>query len=201
MPIHYKLHQATGSTADRQKEKLFARANTEKPLTTKELIERLSDGKTITPSDALAVLSALGQTIAQEISSGRRVKIEGLGTFTPSLLLDKSVTDGRYLHNTHLSVDRINFRAEKQLLYQCSAGGFVQEKNAETIDTTTDENWAKLSNYLNANQFINQTEYKDLTRQNFYQIKAELTQWLSEGKLIEKKRGNMLTYQLPTRNA
>ena len=52
-----------------------------KPVTTDEVAERLAAQCTVTPSDTFAVLKGLGGVLADYMTNGRTVKLDGVGTF------------------------------------------------------------------------------------------------------------------------
>lgn len=52
-----------------------------KPITTKKIIERLTQMSTVSKSDAQAVLAGLATIMADYMALGYSVKVDGLGTF------------------------------------------------------------------------------------------------------------------------
>lgn len=51
------------------------------PVTTDEVADRLAAESTISPADTRAVLTALGSVLADYMSKGRSVKLDGIGSF------------------------------------------------------------------------------------------------------------------------
>lgn len=52
-----------------------------KPVTTDQVAKRLAEMSTASPSDTYAVLKGLGGVLADFMSAGRTVKLDGVGTF------------------------------------------------------------------------------------------------------------------------
>ena len=51
-----------------------------KPVSTREIAERISVKCTVNPADVDAVLTALGSTLSEFMTEGRSVKLDGVGT-------------------------------------------------------------------------------------------------------------------------
>lgn len=52
-----------------------------KPVTTKEIAQRLADLSAISPGDCYSLLGNLGKVMGDFMNSGRTVKLDGVGTF------------------------------------------------------------------------------------------------------------------------
>ena len=52
-----------------------------KPVTTKEVANRLADLSSLSPGDCYSMLGNLGKVLGQYMNSGRTVKLDGVGTF------------------------------------------------------------------------------------------------------------------------
>lgn len=52
-----------------------------KPVTTKEVANRLADLSALSPGDCYSMLGNLGKVLGEYMNSGRTVKLEGVGTF------------------------------------------------------------------------------------------------------------------------
>ena len=113
MAINYQLRRKPANLGAEVNNEMYPLAISERTINKKELTERMAAGSTLTSIDAEAALSALGKVVAYELSQGNRVELPDLGIFSPSLQLDKNVTDGNYLHDIHLKVNKINFRATR----------------------------------------------------------------------------------------
>lgn len=52
-----------------------------KPVTTKEVANRLADLSALSPGDCYSMLGNLGKVLGEYMNDGRTVKLEGVGTF------------------------------------------------------------------------------------------------------------------------
>lgn len=52
-----------------------------KPVTTKEVANRLADLSALSPGDCYSLLGNLGKVLGEYMNSGRTVKLDGVGTF------------------------------------------------------------------------------------------------------------------------
>lgn len=52
-----------------------------KPVTTKEVANRLADLSALSPGDCYSMLGNLGKVLGEYMNSGRTVKLDGVGTF------------------------------------------------------------------------------------------------------------------------
>ena len=52
-----------------------------KPVTTEQIAKRVATESTVAPADVAAVLTALGPVMADYMSQGRSVKLDGIGSF------------------------------------------------------------------------------------------------------------------------
>lgn len=58
-----------------------------KPVTTKEVANRLADLSALSPGDCYSLLGNLGKVLGEYMNSGRTIKLDGVGTFyyTPNV--------------------------------------------------------------------------------------------------------------------
>lgn len=188
MAINYKLCKKPANFGQTENDNVYPLAQSERTISKKELIEQMVQGSTLTPVDAEAALSALSTAVAYELSQGYRVELPDFGIFSPSLRLDKNLSDGKYLHGTHLSVGKINFRANKTLLYHCQKYGFNQIKS-ESVERSMEERWNILSEYLKQNGMINLAQYGRLVNISSRKATADLEEWCRQGQLREQAVG------------
>ncbi|GAB4340638.1 MAG: hypothetical protein Kow0037_26670 [Calditrichia bacterium] len=81
--------------------KLLPKIKTGKTTTKTELVEHIKERTGLVKSDVVGMLAELEDTLLHFLSMGRPVKLEGIGTFSPSIKLDGTI--------------KINFRIDKSL--------------------------------------------------------------------------------------
>ena len=86
-----------------------------KPVSTKIIAKRLAQISTVSEADARAVLSMLGEVMADYLAAGRSVKLDGLGSFRYAGYMDKdakAVDDPKEVKSTMFSGVRVRFVPE-----------------------------------------------------------------------------------------
>ena len=81
MALFFKFRQNTDATTPKAYKKWFARAVHTETVGIRELAEVMQCNSTVKRSDILAVLSELAETMTHELQDGRKVYLEGIGTF------------------------------------------------------------------------------------------------------------------------
>lgn len=67
----------------------------QRTVTTEELAASIQQASSLTEADVAGVLTALGHEVATALLSGNRVTLDGLGTFSISLSIDREAFAGR----------------------------------------------------------------------------------------------------------
>lgn len=91
---------------------------------TRELAEYISLRSGFSPGMVEGIICELAEAMAHTMARGFSAKIDGIGTFTPGLVIgadkEREETDGDATHRNAQSifVGKINFQAEKELVYK-----------------------------------------------------------------------------------
>lgn len=116
MPVFYKLHKVVRTFKDGRQDKAnnrwYAKAIQVSTVSTDELAERISYSTTVTPSDTVAVLKALGVVMAETMAESHAVKLEGIGTFKIGISSKGSETVEEFTVNTNIRSLHVNFTPE-----------------------------------------------------------------------------------------
>ena len=100
-----------------------------------EITRRICSGSTFTPGDVKGLVMALSREIADGMAEGRSVKVDGIGVFTPGLGLRKGFEretgrEGERRRNARsICVDRIHFRADKELLRETDRNCYLERSD------------------------------------------------------------------------
>ena len=149
----YTIKNAVGSGEDRQ----YVRLVQHESISEKQLQARIQDRCSLTKGDVAAVLAELHDTVIEELASGNRVFIPGIGYFSLSASLempedkpDKKIT-GR-----EVRVTGINFRPEATLLQEVQRDvHFVRSRLSSQSNQYSDEEMlAKIREYMKDNRYI-----------------------------------------------
>lgn len=156
MKIIYDVY--TLQNVDQQGAKrTFVKLKNQAAVSGDSLAQNIEHSCTLTQSDVKAVFSAIHSYALQEMQSGRRFHIPGLGYFSLSVALAKSEKDvSEKIRGTDICLRGINFRPEKLLLGEMGENlQFVRSKtSSQSVKYSQEALWQKVENYLNQNKFI-----------------------------------------------
>lgn len=111
MSVKYKLYQDTRKTSPNQG-KWYARATVSNVATLQSMAEKIQRSTTVTRSDILAVLSGLSDVMREELLSGSRVMMDGIGSFKVGMMSRPADTPEEWTPSRHLRGYRIVFCPE-----------------------------------------------------------------------------------------
>lgn len=101
----------------------FYRMKVERNIGTEELIRHMTHpGSGLSTASAIHVIEALGEQLARELAEGYSVTIDGIGTFTASLGLDRKhrreeqEAEGKAHNARCLTVTGVRYKADKRLV-------------------------------------------------------------------------------------
>ena len=165
MSILYDWYEnANDQDKPQEERRLHPRAVLNGQTDTEDLCRQISRRSTVSRADVMAVLSGLSEVMAEALSDGQRVHLDGIGYFWPTL---ESVTPVRHdtpqkSHNVRLK--SIRFRADKDLRQQFRIEGVHQVENngRRTTSLTTDQAMSALRTYF--------TDHPVLTRRDFQRL-------------------------------
>ena len=166
-----------------------------------QLYEQMSHGCTLTPADAKAFLSALRDAMIHHLSMGRRVEIEGLGTFSVTLKSDSPIlySDDKQTAR-HLSVGSINYRPKRALLNALSDIQFRRARltNPHAARLTDEQIVHRLRHYLAASRerLLTTTHFVEATGYSRSRAYRELPGLVQRGILIKMGTPHSPYYRL-----
>ncbi len=111
MPLEYDFYANPAPWGSDQKPKLHARVKTTGTTSTQNLAELIKEWTALSTADVKAALDALARAMEFELSSGRRVHLEGLGYFSLSLSCPP-VDSPREIRAESVKIKNIVFRPD-----------------------------------------------------------------------------------------
>lgn len=111
MSVKYKLVQEMRMSS-KYKGKWYARATVSNVATLQSMADKIQRSTTVTRSDILAVLSGLSDVMKEELQSGNRVILDGIGSFKVGMITKPADTAQDWTPARHLKGYRIVFRPE-----------------------------------------------------------------------------------------
>lgn len=118
-----------------QKEKIVAKQHLQGTLTEKDIAKRLTKSLSMEAPEILLMMDELADQIMAAVLSGRSVKVDGLGTFSPSLKThgNENVDD---VNANAIEKVKINFRPDIELkrAMQKAKVEYYEELNTQHIN-------------------------------------------------------------------
>ena len=116
MAVFYRLaqdkRQKFGATDNPNYNKWYAHAVTVGTVDTKKLAQLIQDNVSVKRSDVLAVLDELVQWMAFSLKEGKRVKLNGFGSFKIGIASKGADSPAEFTSAKHITGSRVNFSPE-----------------------------------------------------------------------------------------
>lgn len=187
---------STEEIGDETKEKFHARVVSTQTLDLDDIVSRISERCTLSPSDIKAVISELSKEIQNGLLSGKQVNIPEIGNFSLSLQAPKDA-DPKKTHAQNIEVKRIEFRADHQLR-QNVKNKAVFERSREKVHSahiSIYEIDALLIDYFDEHSFITRKKFEDLCHLTRSTATRHLKRLLDEGRLVNTNTSRNPTFE------
>lgn len=182
--ITYQLRRQndlTGTSTERNPHVAVTIVNS-KLTTTKDLAEYINFACSITESDVVAVLQALGKCVCDELLDGNRVELEHLGTFSLSLTcgnkkLEDRVTK-RDIHVKNILFTPCAEMKEAMRTAEIVSGG--PNPNKQLSDEVIERRLAK---YFEEHEYMQRRDFEACCECSRYTATKKLKELVKSGKL------------------
>ena len=182
--ITYQLRRQndlTGTSTERNPHVAVTVVNS-KLTTTKELAEYINFACSITESDVVAVLQALGKCVCDELLDGNRVELEHLGTFSLSLTcgnkkLEDRVTK-RDIHVKNILFTPCAEMKEAMRTAEIVSGG--PNPNKQLSDEVIER---RLTKYFEEHEYMQRRDFEACCECSRYTATKKLKELVKSGKL------------------
>ena len=155
-----------------------------------EITKNICRASTFSPGDVKGLVMALAQEIAHGMAEGRSVKIDGLGVFTPALGLregferETGKEGDRRRNATSICLDRIHFRADKELLQEtarhCTLERSTWKFHKSSTHLTPEQRLEMAREYLAEHPYLTVANYAALTGLLRNAAAKELKRWAED---------------------
>lgn len=166
---------------------LYPRLAMIQQVSTEELARQISHSSSFSPGDIEGIIRQTAVELAHMMADGHSVKLEGIGTFTPSLALrtgkEREEADENKPHHNAQSivVGNVNFRVDTSLVRHINRRCHLERapwKHARSPQKSTpQERLAMVLKYLNEHPFLTVYEYQKLTGMMHTSAANELKEW------------------------
>lgn len=183
MEIEYDLYENPGKEVG-DSPRLHAKVVTKNVVTTKNLRENITRKCTATPADVAAVLTAISDELYDALSNGYSVHIDGLGYFSLSLSCNSEIGSGN-MDNVDVWVRGIKFVPEKVFVEKFETANLVRVKDeSRHSEKITDEEVMKrLETYFAKKQYMQRTDFEELTGFNLSKSSRYIKRLVDDGVL------------------
>ncbi|MCD7937047.1 MAG: HU family DNA-binding protein [Tannerellaceae bacterium] len=110
MTLRYQVHQVKNARFPEEKPAYSVSLVSYQNINRAHLAKQLCHSSSFTPGDLTGIIDNLVMLIAEHLSSGYTVTLDGLGTFSVSAELKEPVTDPENISGHNLRVKRICFK-------------------------------------------------------------------------------------------
>ena len=127
---------------------------------TEDLIRSVAHGSTLSSADMKAALTAIVETLAEALATGKRVKLDGLGSFSLKLTTDADINDTDEKIGKKISIKTVKFLPAKELLQKMGKVTFQRTQNPRTVqwDELPQDQEERLVAFLRQNAFLRRTD-------------------------------------------
>lgn len=156
-------------------------------ISTKELAKRIGDVSGFSAGDIEGVLLQASIEMAHLMAEGCSVKIDGIGTFTPSLVLwgdkerEEAGENGKHRNAQSILVGKVNFRVDRTMIRNINARCRLErapwKRQYSSQKFTPEERRALALTFLDEHPFLTVREYRKLTGLLQTAATNELKQW------------------------
>lgn len=170
------------------------------------IAKNLAQKSSFSKGDVIGLLQELGDELAYQMRQGKSVKLDGIGTFVPSLALrtdkerETGEEDGTRRNARSIVVGSINFRAEKALLrntnYNCDLERSQQKFQRSSQKYTPEQRLERAQQFLANHPFMTVRDYARLNGLRHTTASLELRKWAEqpENNITTSGRGTHKVY-------
>ncbi|WP_106827916.1 HU family DNA-binding protein [Parabacteroides pacaensis] len=146
----------------------------------REIYEYISDCCSLTSSDIKGVLEALTEYIGMQISYGYNVELDGLGHFSAAVRTKQEINEnGKEVFR--VNIDKVNFRCSNRLKEMIKRESPQKVERYNQKKNTLEERKGKMLEYLQANPYMNVTQYARQNGCTPYRAGIDIKQFVEEG--------------------
>lgn len=156
-------------------------------MSTKELAKRIEDVSGFSAGDIEGVFLQASIEMAHLMANGYSVKIDGIGTFTPSLALckgkerEEAGDGGTHRNAQSIVVGDVNFRVDRTMIRninsRCNLERAPWKRQHSSQKYTPEQRLTLALEYLDKHAFLTVREYRRLTGLLQTAATNELRQW------------------------
>ena len=164
-----------------------------KLTTTSELAKYINNACSVTESDVVAVLKALGNCVRDELLDGNRVELEHLGTFGLSLTCGQKRLEDRVTKND-IRVKSVLFAPCAEMKQALHHATFVSGGPNPHKQLTDEMILRRLAEYFEVHEFMQRRTFEAVCECSRYTATKKLKELVKAGKLRAMGAKNVRFY-------
>lgn len=184
MPIKFDFYKTPVAPGGKKKERYHARIVGGRTVETPELAKLIQKHCTLTPADIRGALAALSDAIVEQLKTGNRVHLEGVGYFQMTLECPET-RQPKDTHAQQIRFKSVKFRADSFLKEDMETDvHFVHSDNALQSATLSDIAIdGKLIDYFQDARFLTRPDFERVCYFTKSMALKHLKRLVAEGKL------------------
>lgn len=177
---------------------LHARVVSKGTIGIKELMEG-AKRSTFSPADMKGALQLLSDLMAEQLSLGYNVELEGIGFFSVALQ-SRPVMDKTEIRSESVHFKDVNFRCSKDLKAKLKSMSLTRSKEQDSGTYPPEVREQRLNLYFEQHHpYISSRTYMELCRCSKTSALTDLQRFIKEGKLIQAGSKNTTIYLKSTK--
>lgn len=185
MSIKYEIHTLENAGGEGKNRKYVA-IHRQTPLTVDQITEHIEHNCSLSKADVLAVLTELRHLAKEQLQTGNRFYILGIGWIALSAGLSREAQqEGHKVTGNDIFPRAVLFRSEEKFFRDiCKDVRFTKSKYSTlSMEYTEEEIWEKIANYLQHNDFITCRDMQLAFDLGKYMASKWLAHFVQSGKL------------------
>ncbi len=195
MGLRYDFYENPSRKDNTKRPRLHARVVTQGTMSTDEIAEQIHSRSTLTTGDAKAALISFIEVMAQELSDGRRIYLEGLGYFQLTLS-SPPITSPKEIRAESIHVKSVAFRAEASFKKRFTSVRLERAREKRHSNRYSEiEIDGLLTGHFLDNAKITREQFSRLCGFTKSTAKRRLRELVAAGKLTNTGYKNFPTYE------
>ena len=161
MAVQFELYKTPMPKEKKNKVRYHARPISYETVDTENLVYRIHERCSLSPSDVIATLEELKYEVAQCLKEGKKVHIDGLGYLQVTLSCEEEIRDPKAKRVHKVKLKAIKFKADKELKAELSDMHFKRSKyKPHSTELSNTEIDMELTKYFAENQIITRKDFQ-----------------------------------------
>lgn len=194
MEVRFGIYETPQPEGEGKEKRLHARVHPYETIRLDGLCEELGE-KGINSASVKAVLDAIKRIMEKSLMRGFNVELEGIGTFSLSLHT-QMVEKKPGIKTPHITIDGINFRANKQLKEKVKRAKLEADNRQSHAIPPLTVRRQRMITYLEKYGYISGSKYARINGCSRYQARKDLEAFLQEKLVHTSGQASHKVYQL-----